>query len=941
MAERRLTRQDLVRRRRRSGFVGRRDEISTFRTNLGRNPEADDYRFLHHVHGIAGVGKTSLLRQWVAIADEHGAAAVHLADPVHSAVEAMAAISERLSRHELPMKRFDKRLAHYQQRLHEAQQALRAQPPQEESIGEQSPPPSLPRTIAAQVGLAGLGMVPVVGALAGAVDAAQVVEGAHRLSSAVGGRLRSPDDVRLLLDPVGVLTPVFLADLAELAERRPWVVLFIDVYERTGPALDAWLRDIAFTDVHGALAANVQIVLAGQGRLDTRFWGDWLDLVNDVSLDVFTEQEARALLALQGITVEQVVEVILHLSGRLPVLVHTLAQARPSDAGAVADPSGTAVERFLKWETDPARRTAALACALPLRFNEDVYRSVVPPEAVDQYPWVRGLAFVTDRAGQCRYHDVVRTPMLRLQRTQSPSRWQQDHTSLAELYRSWRVRCEEGLPEEDRWTDPLWRDYRCNETYHRLCADPRQALPEALEEITEACEHDGGAVRRWAQLLAQAAADTADEALTTWGDRLTSAPGQEASAAVGTLDVLLRHPGLPAPGQLRARLVRGRAHRRAERYAQAHADFAAALTLAPDHAVAHVERALTYLLTGRPEQARADYTRAIELDPELDWAYVGRAQALRMQGHVAAALSDLDRALAIDPAYAAAHAERSLILWETQRRDEALRGMTRAAQYAPPGSWYRLAMLQFLGQLGRHTEVVKHTDGLLAETFLPSPHRSALLAYRGWALHCLGRDDEALPRLAQATELAEAPPVAFARYGWVLWEAHRLEEAEQSFSRALAMAPDHTWCLGGRGITRLYDGRADEAIDDLARSFALQLDLPASTAEERWARPLVALLREHMDTDRAALGAAIRLSAIVCVQQEWPGLARSVASVLLLRPSPRLLAGGVRLIRQVDDTVAGHSEDRHAWIMRLAGSVLRLIARHSPGGNAAGPTAGP
>jgi tetratricopeptide (TPR) repeat protein len=296
--------------------------------------------------------------------------------------------------------------------------------------------------------------------------------------------------------------------------------------------------------------------------------------------------------------------------------------------------------------------------------------------------------------------------------------------------------------------------------------------------------------------------------------------------------------------------------------------------------------------------------------------------------------------LAIDPEYAAAHAERSLILWETQRRDDALRGMARAAQYAPPGSWYRLAWIRFLGQLGRHTEVVKHTDGLLAETYLPSLHRSELLAYQGWSLHCLGRDDQALPRLAQATELAAAPPVAFARFGWVLWEADRLAEAEQTFSRALSMAPDHTWCLGGRGITRLYDGRADEAIVDLARSFALQLDIPASTAEERLARPLVALLREHMDTDRAALGAAIRLSAIVCAQQEWPGLARSVASVLMLRPSARLLAGGVRLIRQVDETVGGKSEDRHAWVMRLVRSVLRLIARHSPGGNAAEPTAG-
>ncbi|WP_075738247.1 hypothetical protein [Streptomyces acidiscabies] len=55
--------------------------------------------------------------------------------------------------------------------------------------------------------------------------------------------LRSHTDIQLVMSPVRVLTPVFLEDLAEVAERRPWVVLFFDVYERAAPVLDAWLRD--------------------------------------------------------------------------------------------------------------------------------------------------------------------------------------------------------------------------------------------------------------------------------------------------------------------------------------------------------------------------------------------------------------------------------------------------------------------------------------------------------------------------------------------------------------------------------------------------------------------------------------------------------------------------------------------------------------------------
>ena len=43
--------------------MGRRGEMTAFRENPGRDPEADDYQFFFHVHGDAGVGETSLPRQ--------------------------------------------------------------------------------------------------------------------------------------------------------------------------------------------------------------------------------------------------------------------------------------------------------------------------------------------------------------------------------------------------------------------------------------------------------------------------------------------------------------------------------------------------------------------------------------------------------------------------------------------------------------------------------------------------------------------------------------------------------------------------------------------------------------------------------------------------------------------------------------------------------------
>ncbi|WP_431969114.1 tetratricopeptide repeat protein [Actinacidiphila sp. bgisy160] len=967
MAEQRLSRQELIRRRRRTGFVGRRMEMSAFRENLARDPEADDHQFLFHVRGNAGVGKTSLVRQWEAVAREQGVVTAYLDDTVHSAVEAMEAVSERMGRQGIELRRFDRLLATLRQRTHEL---LGAQVPAADGTAGQPAESSPVGVLAAQVGLTGLGMVPVLGALAGAVDPQQVALGAERLRAALTARLRSHDDARLVMEPVRTLTPVFLEDLAEGARRRPQVVLFFDVYERTGPVLDEWLRDIAFGESYGVLPANVQLVLSGQGRLDARCWGDWLDLITEVPLEVFSEGEARALLAQQGVTDERVVDVVLQLSGRLPVLVHTLAQARPDAAETVGDPSGTAVERFLKWESDSVRREAALACALPLQFDEDVYRAIAPAEAAEQFAWVRQLAFVTDHAGRCRYHEVVRAPMLRLQRTQSPTRWRVGHLSLAEAFGTWRERQEEGVLAEDCWDDAEWREYRLNETYHRLCVNPRWALPEALTEIAYACEQGSGTVRRWVQMVRQAGIDAADEGLIVWGERLTVTSQDDDSAVLATLDALLGRPGPTTAGQVYARIVRGRLHRNAERYVLALADFTTALAQDPEHPDAYAGRALThqqmgsldqtltdwghviriqpdspwpyvsrgqtYLAAGRHDEALADFGRAIDLDPEQFWALADRAWVYRANGRLEEALADLNRALSIDPEYAWAYSERSRCLSQLDRWDDAVRDMTRAAELDSSTPWYRAHLAELFLDLGRHAEALTEVDRALAamddET---APHTLAWpYTSRAWALHALGHDAEALAALDHAVTLNDTFGLAYAMRGWLMWEAGRLTEADRDFTHALSLDDVWPWCLAGRGLVHVYEQRDEEAVDDLARAFTIQLGI--AEAERDIARPLVELLREHLPNNRAPITAAIRLGVLLTHQQQRPDLAKQMASVFALRPSPRLITGSLRLLRRavaaMDDQLTIGDNKRAAWSRKLLSPILRVLD-HLTGGS--------
>ncbi|MFI6174617.1 tetratricopeptide repeat protein [Nonomuraea sp. NPDC051191] len=534
--------------------------------------------------------------------------------------------------------------------------------------------------IGSQIALAGLGMVPGVGSFTSMLDPNQVAAGADRFKALVSARFHSQEDADLILTPLQILTPAFLQGVADAAERRPWVVLFFDTYERTAPVLDLWLRDILFYDRYGRMPANVLIVLAGQSRLNPQCWGDWLDLVTDLPLDVFTETEAHQFIASRGISDEKITEVILDLSGRLPVLVSTLSEARPSSVAEIGDPSGTAVERFLKWETNPVRRAAAMACALPQELDEDIYRIAVEEEAEEEFGWLQSLPFFINRVDRGHYHDVVRSAMLRLQRQQSPHRWTEQQTRLADTFQELRVQLEGDIaPASDRWDDSRWRRYKLQETYHRLCADYRGALPYVLRELLDAQDHDIATLRRWVQTLARAGQDADAIDVRRWAKELSAAL-ETSDSGITALTLLIARGGFDASGKHLAYVLRAWEHRQAGSYEQALADCNAAFRFEVTGRVLR-NRGETYRLMGRYEEALVDFDRALELEPDYVWAVVSRGQTYESMGRYEEALADFDRALELKPDYAWAF--RGHVLRLLARHEEALADFDRALEVEP------------------------------------------------------------------------------------------------------------------------------------------------------------------------------------------------------------------------------------------------------------------
>jgi ATP/maltotriose-dependent transcriptional regulator MalT len=425
------------------------------------------------IHGIGGVGKSTLLKMYaLSCRSHHIPVAIVASEETPSPVDVLADWAENLSHDSVKLPIFQKTLDHYR--------AIQAKVETEATKTNQATSQltsNLGKAAAkAAVGMA-LSAIPIVGPLASALGG----ESTEAFVNWLHGFLSKPD-LDLYLDPAGRLTGDFLSDLAHAASQER-MVLMTDTYEQM-TALDDWMRELV-----RRLPKNVLMVIASRTVPEwNRAWQEWMGKAEIVELKEMTPDELRTLVhryyayIRSGDPDPKQVEAIVQFARGLPMVATTVVQlwvkygaedfqtVRPQVVADLAD-------RLLEG-VPQVMRPAFEAAAVLRYFNVEILGTVLEnSDAEKLYAELRRWPFIRSRREGLAVHDTMREMINEALQVRTPERFRMLHERAAVYY---EVRLEKATGDErDR--------YAAERLYHRVCAEEVsgvQLFQEQAEELT-------------------------------------------------------------------------------------------------------------------------------------------------------------------------------------------------------------------------------------------------------------------------------------------------------------------------------------------------------------------------------------------------------------------------------------------------------------------------
>ncbi len=263
-----------------------------------------------------------------------------------------------------------------------------------------------------------------------------------------------------------------------------------------------------------------------------------------------------------------------------------------------------------------------------------------------------------------------------------------------------------------------------------------------------------------------------------------------------------------------AELAAGLAHHKAGRLADAAPYYRRVLQARPDHAEANNLLGLVCLASGDSHGAAALLEKAAAAAPDNPQILCNAAVALDAVLQHEKAVQLLGRAIELKPDYAEAHSNMGLVLKRMNRPAEALVHYRKAVALKPDEAGFHFNMGHVLSDIGELHEA----EQSYRRAMELRPGHAATLTALATLLADLDRPYEAAAvanRALEATPRTRDPAYHRTR-GQAYVLAGKLQMAEESFRKALALNPRDTESWEGLSRTRRHLER-DEELESLIR----------------------------------------------------------------------------------------------------------------------------
>ncbi len=301
----------------------------------------------------------------------------------------------------------------------------------------------------------------------------------------------------LMLEPLVKLTEAFAEGLIRKAQKHP-IVLVLDAYEKASPEVDVWLWRYLLANTN-LRYHQIRLLLAGRSSLLKkegwqRLHQDW-QLVYEVSLNRFTEEQTRAYLAQFDICQNQQIHAVYRTTKGLPYYLNWIREQKEQGIEVDFSQGNDEISKVLLKGLDPGQKRVVqlIACCHwfdrgLLQFLIDQFRAggdlTLSPGQFDYFEWLIQRDFV--KVVRYRYClDDVARDLFRLSLWQEhPDLFHRAHTILAHYFEQKTDRiASPGTPLTEQIENPDWCTYKAEFLYHRFFAEPSEQQRQFLLQL--------------------------------------------------------------------------------------------------------------------------------------------------------------------------------------------------------------------------------------------------------------------------------------------------------------------------------------------------------------------------------------------------------------------------------------------------------------------------